>query len=185
MNILYDSIKQDKFNGIIHYLTLKCGGNPHSKGEMIVTGTNVIPEYNYEPKLRLPHFVVDLNDEDTFYDSSTDSKNKNKPMCIEYDFKKRKVRPDCYSVRNEKKWGANPVSWTIEGKNVDSDWIELDSHNDDNALSAKGSQEIFQIDPKCKNNQFFQFLRFVCRKNCHKNAALVISALEFFGTILE
>lgn len=109
-------------------------------------------------------------------------------MYLEYDFIDRKVCPTDYSIRSRpdgEKGFANLLSWIIEGRNKkDENWTTLDKRENDETIDGPLLQNTFKIRLN-KEFRFFRFLRIGCINNGHNDHVLVLSALEFFGSLIE
>ena len=134
--------------------------------------------------------VADL-DKDNYFNS-----NPNDPKMsinIIYDFKNRIVLPKSYSIRSRpdiRKGGWHLISWFVEGTNDPSDeknWKVLDKREDDYSLDDKNAENTFETQYNKDENEYFRYLRIRAVKNSGKTVdwAIVISALEFFGTLYE
>lgn len=107
----FDEKLNNSFDGIIHYLTAKCGGNVDEKNSVKVTSSSTYSD-------RYPKYVVDLED-DKHYFTSDCSQNS----WVKLDFIDKKIRPNKYSIktRSDSGKGGNYLkNWVIEGSN--SDW---------------------------------------------------------------
>ena len=170
---LFDGNDKNSFCGIIHHLTLDCGGNVHDKGVVDVTASSTSDEKDYQPK-----YAVDLD------------KNNNFASCklpdswLMYYFKSKKVRPTHYSIRSRHNVNCHqPKNWVIEGSNTNQkdDWVELDSQSEVQYLHGLNKQHTFEI----KTDKSFRYLRIRQNgKNTSYQHYLIFSALEFFGYLI-
>lgn len=175
--INYDGNDQNRFNGIIRYLTNECGGNVYQKGVVKVTessvNTNEIHAYN----------LVDLDNFETRFLSQ----NKENSWA-QYDFGDRKVRPTHYSIRSRQysKGEYHLKGWVIEGSNTgQNDWKVLDSRSGVTCLDDRSASYTFEIQHKLKNDEFYQYLRIrQTEPNANNNYHMGLSALEYFGYII-
>ena len=83
----YKENETKRFQGIIDYLTKKCGGNVDEKNSVKVTSSSTYSD-------RYPKYVVDLED-DKHYFTSDCSQNS----WVKLDFIDKKIRPNKYSIK--------------------------------------------------------------------------------------
>ena len=77
------------------------------------------------------------------------------------------------------------MSWLIEGSNDAENWTTLDSQKNVTYLDGKSLVHTFDIKALQKDN-FFRYLRIrQTSKNSGNDDYLVISALEYFGSIIQ
>lgn len=176
----YDETQENKFKGIINYLTQKSGGNIHDKKVVKVTASSTYSEY-------YPKNVVDLDRTDTFFEAVND----NKPdEWLKIDFKNFKIKPSFYSIRSGNMHGGKGYyhlrNWVIEGSNTDedNDWKILDKRDEVDFLDGKNAAHVFSIQEKLDQNEGFRFVRIKSTGvDTGGNYIFSLSALEFFGTI--
>ena len=171
----YDNTK--KLDGVVAHLTRECGGNVHDEGIVNVTASSYT-EYAKN--------VVDLGANSYFY-----SKNEqNSWIC--YDFKERRVIPTSYSVRAYSwapyglslNYGYYPRSWVIEVSNDRSSWTEIDRRENNGDLQYEYEAANFNISRVPSDS--FRFFRLRHIGTTHSSGrALILSALEVFGTLFE
>ncbi|KAK8887933.1 hypothetical protein M9Y10_038992 [Tritrichomonas musculus] len=172
----YDGKSEHAFDGIIRELTKKNSGNVDEKGVVKVTSSSVC--CNLYPKR-----AVDFDNIDNYF-ASDDKENS----WLQYDFINLRVRPTHYSMRSRNSGGKgykNPMSWLIEGSNDAENWTTLDSQKNVTYLDGKSLVHTFDIKALQKVN-FFRYLRIrQTSKNSGNDDLLVISALEYFGSIIQ
>lgn len=164
----------NQFNGIIKYLSDKCGGNVSEKKVVEVTCDQYF-ENNY------PQNVVDFNDSKKYFESLDNSE-----QWLKYDFKDMKVLPTHYTIQSStaRKGSSHLKSWNIEGSNTgnDKDWIVLDSQNNEQILNGVNLTHTFEI--KSHNNNPYRYLRLrQIGKSMNGQKFFSISALEYYGLI--
>lgn len=103
---------------------------------------------------------------------------------IIFDFQQQKVNIDKYYVSvitDNGTTNGRPKTWRIEGSNDEQKWEEIDSKENDTSLNDYGKSNTF----KCKNinNQFYQFIRFKPIKDHDGTNLLLLSEIEFYGSI--
>lgn len=127
--------------------------------------------------------MVDLEDCHHYFAS-----NGEQNSWFKYDFKDKKVRPICYSIRTHHISGKNNCHlqhWLIEGSNTDrdDDWKILDSRNNITALNDANRICKFEFKEKLESSQSFRYLRLrQTGVNTSGGHHLNISALEYFGS---
>lgn len=180
MRIEYDNDTSHCFQGIIHYLTEKTGGNVDENGTIKVTASSFSSSENISPRN-----AVNLEDTKNYFHARVESN-----VWLKYDFKDRKVRPTHYSIRSRRDDSkGNPMNFVIEGSNTDqeNDWIILDTQNNISYFNSPNSVQTFQIQMKLKENECFRYLRL---RQTGPNTGgsllyLAISALEYFGDLFD
>jgi hypothetical protein len=140
-------------DGIIAYLTWRCGGNVDDHGIVKVTSSR--------PFSDLPHDaaknVVDLTKPSYSYSSRGSASDAiphvpNNWICL--DFRYLVVLPTHYSISTfaavDKP--VHPKSWTVEGSIDGSTWAELDRHENSADLNRRGIVRIFRTSasPECR-----------------------------------
>jgi hypothetical protein len=165
--LLDGTVRQAESEGVISYLTKKCGGNVHEKGIVIITSKSV---KNDDPQ-RSPQSVADLTS-DAYFCSEGD------PLqWIKWDFRDIRMRPTRYTIKS-----FRLKSWVVEGSLDDSNWTEIDRHADNLAFEHGWSTAEFVISSPAE----FQFIRFTQTGKNHGNRDfLILGAVEFFGTLSE
>lgn len=173
--IEFDGNKSHQFEGIIHYLTQKSGGNVSDNGTVNITASSSYGD-------RIPKNAVDLHNTQNYFQASGDQRD-----WLRYDFVESKVCPTHYSVRTRPDSdGDHPRCWVIEGSNTggenDNEWTILDSHQNDSTLQGKSFS--FTFDIKQGNKEFYRYLRIrQTGPNSNNRHYTAISALEYFGII--
>lgn len=170
----YIENKTNQFEGIIHYLTEKYGGNVDEKGIVKVTSSSVYKKFK-------PRNVVDFTDNINF--SSSIEKN----AWIMYDFIEKKVRPNFYSIRSlENKAGDGHLrSWVVEGSNDNKDWVILDKRNNMKCMNNSLAEFTFKIENSENSDEFFRYLRLrSVGMNWQNDQFLALVALEYFGSLI-
>jgi hypothetical protein len=172
VNLLY--FAGGELNGIIAYLTKKCGGNVCDKGIIEVIAT-VVKEQSPDSAKN----VVDL-------DAMSGYCSLNSPnQCLTYNFKEMRIRPTHYTLRsnwNGKAGGNNPKSWVIEASMDGIMWVEVDRKENNHDLDGKDVRRTYRCvsSPLCK---YFRLRQ--TRKNHAGKDWLILSGMEVFGTLIE
>lgn len=110
--------------------------------------------------------------------------NNNNDGYIIFDFQQQKVNINKYYISvttNTGTFNGRPKTWRIEGSNDEQKWEEIDSKENDTSLNGYGYSNTFN----CKNinNQFYQFIRFKPIYDHNGSNLLMLSEIEFYGTI--
>lgn len=176
--------KKEIPGGIIKYLTNKCGGNVDEKGVVNVSGSSL---YKPDPPTKWPpKRAAEIDITDSSYISG------NLPNSwLKYDFIGSKVRPTHYLIRSKHdllKGCCHLKTWVIEGSNSDqeNDWKILDTRSDITYLGDYGASYKFEIQQSLQQNEYFRYLRIrQTGPNTRNDNYLVISALEYFGSIIN
>lgn len=180
--IKYDQTESGRFNGIIHYLSLKCGGNVHKKGVVEITSSSVAHSTFFsvsnlelnDGKNRNPYNCADLENENNCFESND---LPNSWIC--YDFQNLSVKLNCYSIRSYVNGKNHLISWCIEASNDKVNWTVLDERNQDNSLNGIGKENSFFIS---SGDDFFRYLRLrQIGKGANGKYMMNISAIDFFG----
>lgn len=167
------------YNGIIMYLTGKCGGNVHAKGVVEITSSLAWSgEYsaqNLADKTPANYFCTcDENGLNAF---------------VTYNFKNMKVHPTQYLIRTRHdgdKTHHHPKNWVIEGSNEGSNWKVISEEKNVDLFLYRGTTQIFDIKVPLKFDEKFQYLRLrQTEKNVTNDYFLCLSFLEYFGYIYE
>jgi hypothetical protein len=115
-------------DGIIAYLTSKCGGNVHQRGIVNVTASSAGS---------MAPAVADLQSRILFYQSA--AREPDPWIC--YDFKNLQVTLTHYALLSYACSGANyynPKSWYLEGSNDGTSWTVLHECLDNSDLNGSG-----------------------------------------------
>jgi hypothetical protein len=161
--------KRGNMNGIIAYLTRKCGGNVHEKGIVSITPASL--------GSRLDDSISKLADlrESSFFNT----KNQSGPW-ICWDFHNLRIRPTHYSIRGVAL--NNLKSWIVEISTDGVDWTEIDRQIDSQALSGVQKTDSFEV----SGSHECRFIRLSqIGRNHLGNDQLVLSGFEVFGTLRE
>ena len=157
------------FNGILKYLSEKCDGNVHLKGEVDITASS--SDHNE------PYQVADMGWNDFFF-------TENRPnQWICFNFKDNRVRIQHYTIKTHKFPNGSPhmKSWIIEGSNDEETWVELDRRT----ITVLNGPNRFQTFP-CKNSEGrFKLVRIrQMGLNARGDNILAINNFEMFGQLL-
>jgi hypothetical protein len=154
------------FNGILSYLTVKCGGNVHDRGVVKITASSVFKE-QYTPR-----YAADFESIWSFW-------SKNEPeqwICL--DFKTLRVEPTHYTIRTD--YNCHLKSWAVEGSDDGALWTEIARRENNSDLNGKNAVKTFAV------SQSGSFRRIRLRQtgpNHNGDNDLTLSALELFGAV--
>jgi hypothetical protein len=178
-------------DGIIAYLTRKCGGNVHDRNVVDITCGSFEKEtrganphsgaFNNEPVCAAKN-AADLETGSFFF--SAYRKNANIPHTrnnwICYDLKKRRIVPTHYTIRAH--GGDNLKSWVVETSTDGENWREV-ARVEDNRIPADCR---FTATFPVAGGEECRFIRLVnIGMNHFGDDRIWIGAWEIFGTLIE
>jgi hypothetical protein len=164
----YPYAKGHEFEGIIHDLTVECGGNVHEKG--IVNITSSIDDHNRAFQ------VANHGWNDHWYSDSA----PNSWIC--FDFKEQKVALSHYTLKSVS-GRVCPMVWTMEGSDDGTNWTTLDERNT-RVLTTGSVVETFE----CAQNRskLFRYIRLrQTGKSGECSDFLLLANVELFGDLGE
>jgi hypothetical protein len=163
------------FDGIIAFLTLKCGGNVCVSDLVRVTASSL---QNLSGLSALVN-VVDFKDYRRH--CHTGGGSANQWICM--DFKIMRVVPTHYSLQLPRDSDFEHVltGWIIDGSETGASgsWFELDRRNNVRELDGRGYSWSFRV----ANPRECRFVRLVHQKNTSNSNFLVLGMWELFGTL--
>jgi hypothetical protein len=158
-------------DGIISYLTKKCGGN--------VSELNIVDITSEMSNVQLK-CVADL--ESLAFLSSGDSPNQ----WVCYQFKRHSVNCNGYSIHTPPIDGIDgihhPRSWIIEGSSNGNNWMILDEEQHNNELRESDVWRSFRIGTQASVSQIRLRQTGLNHGGDH---ILALSGFEIFGTLFE
>jgi hypothetical protein len=165
-------------NGIITHLTKRCGGNVHSRGTVVVTGSQALTS-GYGPVN-----LVDFDSGDAFITLATEPSDDVGHNWMCYDFKDRRVIPTHYTIRshNDPQDKEHLKTWVVETSVDQSSWWQIDSKTNNKDLNGFRFTHTFAVSAShpCR------FIRLVSQGRNHKgDFRLQVEAWEIFGTLIE
>jgi hypothetical protein len=158
-----------KFNGLLSYLCNSCGGNPHDKGAISVTGLSWWSSQDcYHPKQ-----VCDVQS-NSYFQSQVPEGN-----WIQYDFKTKRVAVTHYSLRssNSQVNTYQLRSWIVEGQDEQGNWIELDRRKDCADLNGPRASCDFEVQTVIEAKA----IRLKQTTPTWNGSYVVLEAFELFG----
>ena len=170
--------ENNKFNGIIKYLSKKTNGN------ILENGTVGITTNSQDEDCPLKN-LVDL-DSNHYYRSV-----ENPLAIITFDFKDRFVQLTNYSIKTGT-WNTNGghlKDWIIEGSMDGNKYDEIDSRKNDSSLNGKQNSSSFEV--QHKEAKFYHFIRLRQTGPTWWNNSksyinrFEITNIEFFGFLKE
>jgi hypothetical protein len=157
-------------NGIIAYLTERCGGNVHNRDVVSITASsNGGPRY-------LETNVADLTSDNDF--ESQDSPNS----WICYDFKTMRIRPTHYSIRSYARGRYHLKHWVVEGLASGDTWIELDRRENDKELNATNVTRTFSVS---RPDEIRMIRLRQIGPNHFGSHKIKLSSIKIFGSLIE
>jgi hypothetical protein len=183
-------------DGIIAHLTRECGGNVHDRQIVDVTcgsfeketcGANPHSGALHNEDNCAAKNVVDLED-DSVFASALRGKEEDIPHTrnnwICYNFKERRIVPTHYTIRTHASGpGVSHLkSWLVETSADGEVWREVAREEDNEQLNGERFTGTFAV----AGGEECRFIRLVqIGRNHMGNDALVISAWEIFGDLVE
>jgi hypothetical protein len=168
-------LEEDRFNGIIAFLTRDCGGNVSDRGIVEIRSKSF---YNED---RLPKNTANFT-----WGSPNFRSNAKMDQWIEWDFKTSQIEPTHYSIRTHggEAGGSHLQNWVIEGRNEEEEWIQLDERRNDSELNGPSRIATFEI-----ANRFRIRIRILRLRQIDLNHAgghlLAFGAFELFGDLFR
>jgi hypothetical protein len=164
---------RDPFDGIIAYLTKKCGGNVQQKGIVAITAQSVYDEHSR------PENIANFTEIKTFFSS------KNEPNSwICYDFKNSRIHPTHYSIQTFPggETSGHIRSWVVEASEDGQTWTVISEHRESCDLIQYNDISTYLI---CKSAEC-RFVR-LRQTGINRNGKhyLRLSSCELFGILLE
>jgi hypothetical protein len=104
---------------------------------------------------------------------------------LQFDFKDRSVSISSYSMKSRYDGYHIPRSWVLEGKNDDTDWTELDRHDNDNTIQGGHAFHNFKCPSRCDGcMHMYRYIRLrQTNVNSNGNNHLLFCNFEVFGRI--
>lgn len=168
--------REPMFDGIIAYLTRRCGGNVHDNGIVEVTASSC--ENGFPPRN-----AVDLYTMSEFHSNSA----QDSWLCL--DMKERRVCLTCYSLKSY--YGVpgdfHLTSWVVEVSNDRASWREIDRREGCLQLDCSNGVGNFPVANVPSESVRFVRLRITGR-NPHRGVVayfIRIAAFDIFGTLIE
>lgn len=178
MSFPFDQNSNNRFDGIIHYLTTKYDGNVHDRGIVDITSTQL------NSYMQIPKYAADLDNIKSYFCSAN---IRDSWLC--YDFKNRVVKPTHYSIRSTHEYAKgyhHLKNWCIEGSNDNKEWKILDVRNEENSLDDRSASNTFKIQSALEENEYYRYLRIrETGVNSYGQYNLIFAALEYFGSMKE
>jgi hypothetical protein len=167
----FPPIPGSPLKGIIHHLTLECGGNVHDRGVVAITADRPA---NDSPGCAAKS-IADLEANSWFHSAHAEN------MWVCYDFKNMKVILTDYSIRSRCDSASNNLkSWVIEVSNTGADWTEADRRENRDDLCAQNVVRSFSVS-KPSTGRYIR-LRQIGPSN-NGGFYTLISGFEVFGAL--
>lgn len=170
---------QNKFNGIINYLSNKYDGNVNKLNIIEITSSGV----NKNHPLRNVDWLVEYDDKTHYFQSNNEP---NAWIC--FDFKNMSVSPTKYALKSRPDFGSGSdhlKSWVVEGSNDKSRWTILDEREGADMLNGAGSESIFRMNMKLEKSKYFRYLRIrATGPMCSGYYNMTVAHVEFYGFLV-
>jgi hypothetical protein len=164
-------VPSSPLKGIIHHLTLECGGNVHDRGVVSITADRP----RYDSSDFAANNIADLEANSVFYCADAAD------MWVCYDFKTLKVVLTDYSIRSRYDTALDNLrSWVIEVSNDGAPWTEADRRENRDELCARNVVRSFTVSKPLVGR--YVRLRQIGRNN-RPDFATMISGWELFGAL--
>jgi hypothetical protein len=170
----YPYVEGYEFEGIIHALTAKCGGNVHEKGVVNITSSSVgcresFKVANHEWSFRWNGFWQSDNEANSW-------------IC--FDFKERRIALSHYTLKSGGSGDYHLVAWALEGSEDGANWTSLDARNTQE-LNGRYIVKIFG----CSNKDSSKLFRYLRLRQTAENSDgchfMQLGGIEFFGRLGE
>ena len=160
--------KNEKFNGIINYLTNQTSGNIHDNGTIQLTSNSTRSGY-------MPRNLLNFNDSSYYW------ANQDNDVWVCFDFKTKKIKLTHYSIKSNSDPPNNRHlrSWKVEISNDGESWRAIDEQKDCPTLNGSNFSGTFSVAP----NDFSRYVRLYQTNYTWKTQGyhVRISSIEFYG----
>jgi hypothetical protein len=158
-------------HGIFWHLTSETGGNVATKGIVSITAS--------DGEFSQCHNLVDRNAPTSWNPFIKEE------AWLQFDFKDRRISPDCYVLElttfHELEW----VTWSLEGSNDGLEWKYLDTQRGE-ALVGHDARRAYMYQLKESASSYYRFLRLArCSPIPRRHLWYSLSDVEFFGRIMR
>jgi hypothetical protein len=162
-------VEGSPFNGIISFLTTKCGGNVHTKDFVTISSSSEGNNHCWQ--------VADHGWANYWH-------SQNRPNSwISFNFKTRRVSLSHYTLMSYAGIGTRCINWVIEGSNDFTSWTELDRRSTRD-LVGSSIVKTYPCSNTCSTE--FQYLRMRQTGVTSSGANyLVLTNIESFGQLHE
>jgi hypothetical protein len=154
-------------DGIISYLSRKCGGNVHDKRIVTITSKSVHGDFCWNAGLNAAGLT-----------SNSDFRSKDEPgQWICWDFHEMRVRPTHYTIKSD-----SLKSWVVESSLDFVNWTEIDRRTNNDDLKEEPHIRSFTV-PKSAECRFIRLTQ--TGGNHSSDNELRVTAFEVFGSLIE
>jgi hypothetical protein len=163
-------LDDDPWSGLIHQLSVDCGGNAVTKGLIKITDSEAGSGYT--------SWLVD-------YASGSYWHSKNTPNSwVQFDFKSAAISPTHYSLKSSGNSVQFPRQWELTGSNDETTWVVLD-RRDTRELDGTYITKTFPCSSRSASvGEFYRYLRLTqTGPNAIGQHYLMLAAVEFFGSL--
>jgi hypothetical protein len=163
--VSYPYAEGHEFEGIIHDLTAKCGGNVHEKGVVNITASS----YG-----ETAHKVVNYGSHEAWAAVAP-----NPWIC--FDFKEQCVALSHYTLKTSTA-DDYPLTWAMEGSNDGTNWTIVDERSTQD-LNGASRVKTFECS-QSRSSEFFRYLRLRhIGNNSSNRERLEFMHMEIFGSL--
>lgn len=175
ITIEFDGKKENRFNGLIRYLT---NINKEKDKKFSINDIIKVEASSINDNFYIPENVLQLDKECYFH-----SKNIENSYII-FNFGKFKLLLTHYSISSRKFHGNSELrNWKIQGSNDHQTWKTLDKVEQDKSLVGLGASNTFEVKLN-KDKECFQYIKLkITDVNNYGSYYLIFQSIEFFGTL--
>jgi hypothetical protein len=164
----------DPLDGIIAFLSRRCGGNVHDRG--VVQVTSMSQSGSNEPKC-----IADLRADTKFCSRGSPG------QWVSYEFRTGTVHLTGYAIRSQYDRGPGCChlrDWLIETSVDGDDWRIVDKRKNNGELNDQNVSRYFEIREDLRQDCRFVRLRQTGKSHAN-NDSLFFSSFEVFGDLIE
>jgi hypothetical protein len=177
-------LSRGHLDGIIAFLSRKCGGNVHDKGIVNVTCSGILNDDSWFCAKNAADLKAGSAFASSFRRKSEQIEHApNNWIC--YDFKKSQVIPTHYSIRSYYVGGwnnCNLKSWVIEASMDGRNWTRIDHKENNFDLNGANVTRAYEV----SNKELCRYVRLVNIGRNHSGSdSIWISSFEIFGSLIE
>jgi hypothetical protein len=167
----FPPITGSPLKGIIHHLTLECGGNVADRGIVSITADRPCNDRRYNAAKN----IADLEANSYFHCANAEN------MSVCYDFKNMKVVLTDYSIRSRYDTDVpNLKSWVIALSNTGDDWTEADWRENRDDLCPRNVVRSFSVS-RPSTGRYVRLRQIGPNNSGHFRT--LISGFELFGAL--
>jgi hypothetical protein len=167
-----------RFAGIFHHLCAACNGNPHLSGRVEISAND---EYASRT-LQVYDLISDVQKTGKYWGTNANAVDH----YIKIDFRTFLVRPSGYALKAHwSRWGGGGQfirSWRFEGSNDGSNWDNLDTKSNSDAISGNDQEAVFDV----ATEQSYRLFRIIAQgMNSSQSYCFSMQQIEIFGNLIS